>query len=734
MSHAPAAAERAGPAQTPEVKPARGVPLHAVDCLPPASTLSDGDPPVVFLGHLARRPPEHRASALGALSRTSGNRAVQAMIRRVGAEQTAGSFTSARGARSPAGFASSMLSHALFGPPPTDGGLRFSHRLDPAERDATEPRLVGWAVESGTEDLLIHANLVELQLKPGTESSLVADAGSILARKIRGSREFEGSEEAREEGVATLLDHWDAEVRPTLEARLAKWFAAEYIAAVRRTPSDASLVSKPDEYWRIRNAPFFHWFGVGRWRETAKVGSRWGPWVIADVFNFGPWATVWISLADHPDWYYVMSDTAFIRADPLVSEVARQVADKTKYAGEIMPGILTIAGFTLGLSARVAFIIASIALEELAEEMRRETRGERQRSASEIATTAVQSYLLSRIFGKLFGAEGGTVAKAAPEAELIVERAVPAVQREVAESEGPAVAAALRSGEGRAVTDPAMRAEGYVIEVEVVTEGRRHVYRKGPGGTWCRYSKRVCGLDLGAEVAEAAKSPTERELEHVRGTLRTVSEELDALRRIWLRMKDRGRMDTSLLDPAERELLDNLSPRGDAGDLSLAQLRDLPREAELSAEPGLLAARERELIKQLWLESRDLYTVMRAASPSEAVRRRVLRESRGLDAVTGASPKRGGLEVDHVVPVDTIVGMPEFRDLRLADQLAVVNDVKNLRAICRVANASRQHRSWREWPQALTYYDVAELTKMRALEDELSAYLTQRIAALRRRR
>jgi hypothetical protein len=409
-----------------------------------------------------------------------------------------------------------MVPYAPFGAPP-DNRLRFGHVLDPDEREATEQGLVGWAVESGTKELLVETNVVELQLKPGTESALVEQTRRVLLRRILASHDFEGSDQARKEGVDALLGRWDSDVRPTLDARVATFFETEYLAAVRRTPPGASLVTKPDEYWRIRNAPFLHFVSLGRWGATAKVGSPpSGNLVVADVFNFGSWATVWVSVVGHPDWYYVMSDTAFIATDPLVGQVARQVADKTKFAGEIMPGLLTIAGFTLGLSARVAFIIASIALEELAEEMRRETRGEPHRSASDIATSGLEKVVLAKILGKLFDAETSALAKATPEVERIAERAVPraipAVRRELVESEGPAVAAALRTGAGRVVVDPTLRAEGYVVEVMVIVESRGHTYLRRADGTWCRLSNKICGLDLGADVAEATWSALGKEL------------------------------------------------------------------------------------------------------------------------------------------------------------------------------------------------------------------------------
>jgi hypothetical protein len=76
--------------------------------------------------------------------------------------------------------------------------------------------------------------------------------------------------------------------------------------------------------------------------------------------------------------------------------------------------------------------------------------------------------------------------------------------------------------------------------------------------------------------------------------------------------------------------------------------------------------------------------------------------------------------------------MNGFKELRPDRQLEIVNDVKNLRAIDEVANASRGDRSWHDWPQALIHYDMAAILRMRALEDELRIYIAGRISALSR--
>ena len=346
--------------------------------------------------------------------------------------------------------------------------------------------------------------------------------------------------------------------------------------------------------------------------------------------------------------------------------------------------------------------------------------------------------IIDRIFhGLLGGGSGRAVAgagKSAARIEKIAEKAVPAIRRELVQVEKPLVKQALENGTARHVTDKAMKGEGYLLEVAVEVAGDSHLYRfNSKGGTWCRFSTIICNLDLGSDVAAAAKSPssfTKAKLADTRELISTVQGDISFLNRIYERMRSAGKVDLSLLSKEERALLDDLSPSGDAAKLSLPQLRDLPVTLGLKRDVAVALDQETKLIKQLYREGQPLYEIMRAASPSSAARSRVLGEVYGRDAITGVAPRSGALHVDHVVPLNDIVRMNGFDKLRPERQLEIVNDVKNLRAIDSAANVSRGDRSWWNWAQAQIHYDSAQIAKMRSLEDGLRTYIEGRIQAL----
>jgi hypothetical protein len=549
------------------------------------------------------------------------------------------------------------------------------------------------------------------------------------------THEFDGSETARANGAEIVRRRW-SDVKPGLLVNLRSWFEEEFIAAAARTPKDSEFLSSPTQVRiLLKTPPAKGKMSTGRLGAMASPGERWDDIVIVDIWD--PYV-LWFHLVDRPQWYYKMSGRAFHERDPFVGEVTRQVADKTQFAQYLMPGLLSIAGFTLGFSARIGLVIAGIVLEELSEEMTRDIEGKEARSPLEILKSAGISLFIDRVTNKAFGGAGKALDEGAAlpaKLEKAADLSAPAVRRELIAGERPLVESALREGTARQVTDPALRAEGYTAEVLIDVDGAEHIYRLAKDGTWCRFSKRLCNLDLGADVArevKKARSFTQSKLGDLRERLGTIRDEIDFLRRISDRMRAKGKMDLSLLNPQERMLLDELAPTGDAADLTRRELDGLSKKRGLEYKTGLEV--EERLVEQLIREGRPLYDVMRAASPSSVVRSKVRSSARGLDAVTGVAPRSGNLQVDHVVPVRTIVDLPGFDKLRYDDQLAIVNDVTNLRAVDAIANGSRNDRSWSEWPQARLFYDDVALAEMRRLEAELEVYLTERIASLLRRR
>lgn len=601
------------------------------------------------------------------------------------------------------------------------------------DQDATEPRLVGWGQES---DLMLHhgGTIRILQLDPNAIDILVDDYGVGLTKRITSSHEFEGSDAVRVKGAETIRARW-GDIRPVVRERLSTWYREQLFEAVSLTPKWASPVLDPGMLKTSLASHYGERASLGRWGAEAVPGQKYGVFEIDDI-GLGQ---IWFHLPGRPLWRYQISRSDFIRHDPFVAGVAEQVYDKTKWILQVMPLIMKVGAFAMGFSGNIAVIIAGIVLDELATEMQADAEGRPGRSVDEILGSGATQLIIDRIFHGLLGGGAGRAAagagKSAARIEKIAEAAVPAIRREIAQAEKPLVKQALESGTARQVTDQALKAEGHVVEVAVEAAGESHIYRLNRRGLWCRASTPICDLDLGADIVAAAKSPasfTKAKLADTRALIGDIEGEITFLGKMYERMKAAGKVDMSLLSKEERALLDQLAPSGDAAKLSLRELRDLPRKLGLKREIAAAADQEAKLIQQLYREGRPLYEIMRAASPSSAVRSRVLGEAYGRDAATGIVARSGALHVDHVVPLNDIVRMNGFDKLRPERQLEIVNDVKNLRAIDSLANASRGDRSWWNWAQAQLYYDSAQIAKMRALEDNLRSYIEGRIRALLR--
>jgi hypothetical protein len=605
------------------------------------------------------------------------------------------------------------------------------------DREATEPRLVSWGEES-EKALQTSWTVRQLQLDPNAVNRIVDDYGVGLTKRITSSHEFEGSDTARAAGAETVRRRW-SDIRPTVKDKTSGWYQNELVTAVGMTPKGASPVLAPDALRSVLTTHHGATVELGRWGATAKPGQQVDRFVIHDATTY----TVWLYIKDRPLWIYEISSTSFIRDhDPFVGDVARQVADNTKWIRHLMPFLLKVAAFGLGFSGNVAFIITAIVLDELATEMQADAEGRPGRSPQEILGSAGTQFLVDRIFHGLLGGGGKAAAaaagagKIAAKTERIAEQAAPIIRKELVAAEKPLVKEALDAGTARKVSDSVAKKEGHTLEVAIESGGQRHVYKLGQKGKWCRHSSPViCDLDLGADVAAAAKSPksvTATKLEDIRSQMKAIEDERVFLQVAYRRMQPGGKVDVSLLSKEERAFLDDLAQGGDASKLTMRELRDMAASPRFARELRAAEDLEKKLVEQLYREGRPLYEIMRAASPSYRSRAAVIKEAGPRDAVTGLAARTGALDVDHVVPLNDIVRMPGFDKLRPDRQLEIVNDVKNLRAVDALANRSRGDRSWHDWPQALVYYDYTAIARMRRLEDELRQYLAGRIAALSR--
>ncbi len=604
---------------------------------------------------------------------------------------------------------------------------RQAPRRDPMfdDRRATSDRLRAWAVTSGRSRLLTDATILTLQVAPGSEDSVVDQVGVDLIRSVLSSHEFEGSDTARRQGAETIRNQWQL-VRTRLLSGVTTWYQGEVAAALAATPKQANLMFDPTSIVRARTKPESKPIPTGRLGGKAMPGQRFGSIVMVETH---PYYGVTFHLAGKPAWLYRMGSTDFVKRDPTVDEFARQVAERTKFAALVLPILVKIGGFALGLGGSVIYVIAGIALEELGEEMERDMRGLKARSASEIARSATFSLFLDRFFHKLGGSAVAKGGQASAKTEAAADKAVRATRAEVVATEKRLVSEAIKEKGAREVTNPSMKAKGYLAEVDVAVAGRRHTYRLGKSGQWCRFSTPICGVDLGADVAQAAKkavSPTARKLEEIEQFTAQIYTDLDHLREVDLILKRDGKLAPNKLS---RDQLDALEQVGLDNPARVTR-RSLAKAMKAHGnEAARHLSRVKGLLKKLYEEGRSLYDRMRAISPDGKQRAMVNRRARGLDEVTSRPPRSGATQVDHVVPLNEIVQMPGFDKIRsVDDQIAIVNYGGNLRAIDAAANASRGHRSWANWGQAIVYYSRQEIAKMSTLENNIRAELLVLIA------
>jgi hypothetical protein len=413
------------------------------------------------------------------------------------------------------------------------------------------------------------------------------------------------------------------------------------------------------------------------------------------------------------------------------------------------------AAFGMGLSSSLAFVVAGIVLDNFAEEWQRDIRGERGRSWGEIVKGGFTELLIDRITNRVLGpggkvegkGMGGGAAAAAVSAEgralidAVEEPSATAIRRHIVDTEAHKVERALSTRGARKVEDPALRSEGYLIEVEVIQYGERHMYRRLENGRWCRFSAAICDLELGGAVEEAAKSASEKGLSNVRETMSALRSDQSNVVRAYYKLAQAqppgGRINVSVLNDEERAVLNELAPGEDAANLTIGKLKSLAlRDVEKIPEYAALRAQEQALITRMADEARPLADKLRAMLKADT-EASVLRESRGLDAVNGASPRTGQLSVEHIVPVREMAELPGMNKLNTDELIELANDRKNLMPMDLFANSTRQNRHWAALPldetRKLGYTDKA-VANMAKLQDEVRAHLVERIAKMLSRR
>ncbi len=314
-------------------------------------------------------------------------------------------------------------------------------------------------------------------------------------------------------------------------------------------------------------------------------------------------------------------------------------------------------------------------------------------------------------------------------------------------SDGRALTAAERQAEIDVVAasqpQPSTVA-GYVDEVDL---GNQHVWRRRPDGTWCRFSRKtLCGTPIpGAKPPNPEQLQKLQKLESAQARVAeaqekvvSIRQEYDLLRKLETQQPP---MRVGTLSPSERETLAAVFGERDPASLTLADVQaaraDRARELAKTTQveiPNLLKAADKAR-----RETADgVYAQLRARSPADVRDQIIARarnaEGRTIDEISNAPLATSDMWVDHVVPLREMIDMDGFLRLLPDEQLALANELGNLKAMKAAANRSRNTRPFAAWPQGLEHYTKEQLAAMAQAEAKLRETLQARINEMLARR
>lgn len=368
-----------------------------------------------------------------------------------------------------------------------------------------------WAKEAGLKTAESGPGLRSLQEEPGSEKQVAEAAFDKLPKAIHDPDEFEGSRAARDDAVLTLKP-WRGEVVQYVAGELAPWYERQLAQALGRAPANARLETRPAEVKRIRNNPHLGSAYTGRHNFMIERGRIFGDRTIVDVKGCpggtpagkcpkDPTSEIWFYRGAHVSWYYLVSGSED-DYDWVVEKTAHEVARSTQFAAAMLPLLIQIGGFSLGLSSRISMMIAGELVSALGEEGLADARGGKRRGALEILRDATLGVFIGVVTDRIFG--GPPRLKVGVELEEAVEKSALKGRKAIAATDEAEVERALLGGNAKNVDDPGLRAEGFRVEVDIVSEGQPHTWRKQAGGPWCRWSKKRACPDLGDGVNRAA--------------------------------------------------------------------------------------------------------------------------------------------------------------------------------------------------------------------------------------
>ncbi|MET0145110.1 MAG: hypothetical protein ABW328_10040 [Ilumatobacteraceae bacterium] len=377
--------------------------------------------------------------------------------------------------------------------------------------DIDSPAVLGlWAKEAAMAKLWFGSTVRTLQESPSSAPELVEGVLVTLTKSLYSAKDFSGSPEARRDADEALHMRWPQIKEPVLE-QLVKRYTGQLAKALAHTPDGTELVTRSEEVARVRHQPYKQSAYTGYGHDMVRKGDIRGGREVLDVKGCGPLedcgvdplSEIWFILKRDPNWIY-LSDRRSDTFNWHVAGIAGQVAENTKLAAEFFPMLLQLAGFSLGLSSRLAFIVAGEILSALGDQGVREARGEKMKSALELVQGIGFNVVLAHFTGHLFGTSPGRELVA--DLEQATEAAAVKARVEIAKTDASVVAKELNAGNGRAVRDAELAGQGYRLEVDVISEGQAHTWRQSREGGWCRFSERaLCVGPLDSSVSDAAR-------------------------------------------------------------------------------------------------------------------------------------------------------------------------------------------------------------------------------------
>jgi hypothetical protein len=103
-------------------------------------------------------------------------------------------------------------------------------------------------------------------------------------------------------------------------------------------------------------------------------------------------------------------------------------------------------------------------------------------------------------------------------------KAVAGAITEIGTKEAETLESAVKAGRVAEVTDEALKAEKYFLEVVVEEGGKKHVYRRTLDGKWCRFGSKVCGVPVPASLETMAAKAAQKITDPAAAAVREVLE------------------------------------------------------------------------------------------------------------------------------------------------------------------------------------------------------------------